>query len=165
MNARWLVHLFLSYCERFFKTVLPIRKRFSLCIFWYIFCLCLLCFSEEKKDQVWKKSRCRNDIDSQRSSTFRENHFGKKLRNWAGKSCLIRTIAQTWHHPITICSGRCSTPWPRESSQIEKKSNPGWPTSLSRSRPSSSKEESILCVNVNNKSLIVMENIPWIDLV
>ena len=94
---------------------------------------------------------------SLRKVIFERKSLWKKSRNRAGKSCLIRLTAQTWHHPNTICSGRCSTSWPRESSQTAKKSNSGCPTTFSRSRPSSSKEESILCIYVGNKSLLVME--------
>ena len=114
-------------------------------------------------------SRCRNDVDKipprQRSSTCCENHLGKNWGIGVRNSCLIRLTAQTWLHPMTICSGQCSTPWPRENSKTAKKSNSGCPTTLSCSRPSSSEEESILCVNVDNKSSIVMENIFLIDLV
>ena len=92
------------------------------------------------------------------STTCRQNHLVKKWKTKLVNFCLFRQIAQILLYLIIICSGRCSTPWPRKTLETATNSAFSCPTSSSRSRPSSWRRALIFCVDVGEKLLIKMVN-------
>ncbi|VDO21103.1 unnamed protein product [Haemonchus placei] len=113
-------------------------KKVMLCVWWNS--KGLMCFEVFDSGQTATMNIYKDQLNRVDQTLFRQGfqttstarpHVAKntleKIKELGWEVLAIRHTAQTCLSPIAICSGRCSTLWPREGSQPAKKSNSGCP--------------------------------------